>query len=295
MENNNLYHKSVLVNEVLEYLKPTANKVYVDATFGAGGHTRAILELDPTIQVIAFDWDKNAIEINGPAFQETYGDRFHLMWSNFSNITNMLKAIGIKQVDGILADFGTSQYQIKQSAGFSFNVDTPLDMRMSPGHFRITAYDIINKASEKELTDIFYKYGQDSNSKKIAKAIIEIRKTKNIRTTKDLAQLIESIVPRQGSKIHPATRVFQALRIVINDELNNIRSLLSQSVNLLKENSPIVCISFHSLEDGMVKQFFRDHGDVFNVLTRHVVTASDEELKNNPSSRSAKLRAAEKK
>lgn len=295
MENNNLYHKSVLVNEVLEYLKPTANKIYVDATFGAGGHTRAILESDPTIKVIAFDWDKNAIEINGPAFQEIYGDRFHLMWSNFSNITNMLKTIGIKQVDGILADFGTSQYQIKQSAGFSFNVNTPLDMRMSPGHFRITAYDIINKASEKELTDIFYKYGQDSNSKKIAKAIIEIRKTEKIKTTKDLAQLIESIVPRQGSKIHPATRVFQALRIVINDELNNIRSLLSQSINLLKESSPIVCISFHSLEDSMVKQFFRDHSDVFKVLTKHVVTASDEELKNNPSSRSAKLRAAEKK
>lgn len=297
--NNKLYHKSVMVQEVLEYLKPSSGKIYVDATFGAGGHTKAILEAEPNCTVIAIDIDQNAINLNSSELKEKYGDRLKIFWGNFTNITSFLKSIKIEKIDGILADFGTSQYQIKNTPGFSFNIESSLDMRMSPSHCKTTAYDIINKAQERELADIFYKFGQEFNAKKIAQAIINYRKEIGpVKTTKQLANIIESIVEKKNKikfNIHPATKVFQALRIFTNNELNSIKSLLAQSINLLKSNSSLVCISFHSLEDTIVKQFFKENIDHFNILTNKVVTASAKEIEENKSSRSAKLRAALKK
>jgi 16S rRNA (cytosine1402-N4)-methyltransferase len=288
-------HKSVLVEEVIEYLKPVANGIYVDATFGGGGHTRAILSHEPNCTVIGLDVDRDAIDINGPLLQEEFPDKVKLLWGNFSQIKKLLKKAGITQLDGILADFGTSQFQIEHQEGFSFNVDSPLDMRMSPGHTKVTASEIVNKASAEELATIFFTYGEEHNSRKIARAIVSYRIEHGpIKTTSQLSKIVKSIIPPYSRSVHPATKVFQALRIVVNDELNSIKSLLTQSIDLLKPQGRIVCISFHSLEDRIVKQFFKQHQDSLNILTQKVVTATEQELDRNPSSRSAKLRAAEK-
>lgn len=291
---NTDYHKAVLVKEVIHYLNPKPNGLYVDVTFGGGGHTRAILKYEPKCKLIAMDWDKDALDLNSPKIEEEFPDRVRFLWGNFGRISILLKKINISKVDGILADFGTSQYQLAQKPGFSFYIDSPLDMRMSPAHQKITAYEIVNKASELELAKIFFDYGQETFSRKIARKIVETRSNKGpIRTTKQLAQIVENIKgSKKGKIIHPATKVFQALRIVVNDELNNIKSLLKQSINLLKINGSIVCISFHSLEDQIVKDFFRLNSDKFRVLTEKVVTASKEEIKENISARSARLRAA---
>lgn len=287
------HHKTVLINEVLEYLDPQPGKVYVDCTFGGGGHTRAILRKEPRCSVIAVDWDLDAIKLNAPAFEEEFGDRFQIVMGNFSHLERLLNRIGVDHVDGILADFGTSQYQIKEKAGFSFAEDTPLDMRMSSGHYKITAADIVNHATAEELRHIFTLYGEERFSNKIAQAIVTDRKIKKFKTTRQLAELIERLVGRKPGTMHPATRVFQALRIAVNHELDNIHSLLQQAPRLLKDDGRLVCISFHSLEDRMVKQFINSC-PVFENLTNRVVIASSEELAENPSSRSAKLRAAEK-
>ncbi|KKP35389.1 MAG: Ribosomal RNA small subunit methyltransferase H [candidate division TM6 bacterium GW2011_GWF2_32_72] len=290
------YHKSVLVNEVLEYLKPQPGKTYVDATFGGGGHTRAILEAEPKCKVIAFDWDKVAIETNKPQLEEEFGDRLEVIWGNFAQMYKLLRKEGIFQIDGVLADFGTSQHQIFEQAGFSVHKDTPLDMRMSPSHQRLTAEEVVNKGSLKLLRDIFWKYGEEKNTKRIVDAIIEMREKTRIKTTFQLVKLIESVSFKSSrEKIHPATRVFQALRIYVNDELGNIDSFLKASVKMVRPGGRIVCISFHSLEDRPVKQFFREQEQlgILTVLSKKSVTASEQELEANRSSRSAKLRAAE--
>lgn len=287
-------HKSVLTKEVVEYLSPQPGKLYIDVTFGGGGHTRAILQAEPHCKVIGVDWDTKAIELNGPQLKEEFGDRVELVWSNFGHLTQSLKKIKVTKVDGILADFGTSQFQITSAPGFSFSKDTALDMRMSPGHYKKTAYMILRYASEEELIKIFFDYGQERHARKIARAIVATRESKEpVKTTGELARLIESVIGRTG-RIHPATKVFQALRIVVNDELNNIKSLLKQSLSLLNPDGRIVCISFHSLEDVLVKQFFKEHSHEFALLTKKVVVAGSEEVSANPSSRSAKLRAAQR-
>jgi len=294
----NKYHKPVLIEEVLTYLDPKPNKVYVDVTFGGGGHTRAILEKEPGCSVIAFDWDKNAIEKNGYPLQEEFPDRLTLIWGSFSHVLMLLKKEKITQVDGILADFGTSQFQITQLPGFSVHRDTVLDMRMSPAHQKITAEEIINKSTPKKLEEIFFDLGEERYSKQIVRAIVEERSNRRIRTTGQLVDIIKKVVPKDAKKkIHPATKIFQALRIFVNTELENIHSLLMASLRILKPGGNIVCISFHSLEDRIVKQFFKDHPCVidrgFKILTPKVVEATEEEVQMNPSSRSARLRAAQ--
>ena len=289
-----MYHKPVLVEEVLEYLAPKAGGVYIDATFGGGGHTRAILTKEPTCKVIAIDWDKTAIETNAPAIEEEFPGRVTFIWGNFSHLALLLKKQGITQVDGILADFGTSQFQILEKPGFSFSKDSPLDMRMSSGHHKITAYDVIKRTPESELVKIFQEYGQERFSRKIAKAICDARFVRPIKTTGDLVNIITRINPIRPGTIHPATRVFQALRIVVNKELENIKSFLQQATQVLNPDGHIVCISFHSLEDRIVKQFFKEHNEQLNNLTPKIVTAQPDEIYRNASSRSAKLRAAAK-
>lgn len=291
-------HKTVLIKETLQYLNIKQGGIYVDVTFGGGGHTRAILDADPTVSVIAIDWDQEAIDHNAQALEEQYGSRFKIFWGSFAHLYKILKKNHIKDVDGILADFGTSQHQIHTKAGFSFQTDTPLDMRMSPSHQTTTAAEILNNAPFHDLVTIFSEYGQEAKSKTIAQAIVDQRAAKRFTTTGQLVALIESIINPRAFKakrgIHPATQVFQALRIAVNNEFENIQSLLMAAQHFLKPEGRIVCISFHSLEDRMVKNFFRDHATTFNSLTSRPVTASDEELEENPSSRSAKLRAAQR-
>lgn len=291
------YHKPVLVAEVLKYLTPKPGGLYVDATFGGGGHTRAILECEPDCTVIAVDWDKEALEHNSIILKTKFGKRFKSIWGNFAQLPLLLKKENITKVDGILADFGTSQYQIFEAEGFSFAKDTFLDMRMSPAHQRHTAYDLINKATENELEYIFKEYGQERYARSIARLIAEARRKNPIRTTKQLSDLVISLMPShlaKSKRIHPATKIFQALRIAVNKELENIQSFLKNGLQLLKKDGRLVCISFHSLEDRIVKNFFRDHRSKFLLLTPKVVMASEIERKANPSSRSARLRAVQK-
>jgi 16S rRNA (cytosine1402-N4)-methyltransferase len=288
------YHKTVMVDEVLQYLDPQQDKTYCDVTFGSGGHTKAILDKEQKCRVVAVDWDAISIETYAPALEEKYQDRLQILWGNFSNLYRLLQKAKIGKVDGILADFGTSQMHIKERAGFSFSRDTDLDMRMSPAHQQITAEQVINKSSEEKLCEIFWQLGQESHAKKIVAAIIEARQKRSIRTTRELAMLIEKVVPRGRSKIHPATKVFQALRIFVNQELNNITGFLSGAMQVLKPNGLLLCISFHSLEDRIVKQFFKDKEEEgkLEIITKRVVVPTEEEIAKNPSSRSAKLRVA---
>jgi 16S rRNA (cytosine1402-N4)-methyltransferase len=294
------FHKSVLVSEVVEGLNLKPGGIYVDATLGVGGHTSVILEAEPECKVIGIDLDKELIEQVAETITEQFGPRLQVFWSNFSSIFTILKKNKIGKVDGILADFGTSQHQIFHCAGFSFSRDTPLDMRMSNSHFRTTAADLVNSLSERELADILFDYGQESNAKKIARRIVENRKTKPILTTLQLANIVCSAIPKRRNKklpkIHPATKTFQALRIVVNNELENIKKFLPSAFEVLKPGGRLLCISFHSLEDRLVKHFFasKKNEHAATVLTKKPITASDEELEQNPSARSAKARILEK-
>jgi 16S rRNA (cytosine1402-N4)-methyltransferase len=288
-------HKSVLVQEVITYLNPQPDKIYFDATFGAGGHTRAILEYQPLCHVIACDWDDKSLEIHGHALKEHFGDRLTLIWGNFAHVYRLLKKEGIRHIDGALADFGTSQIQITEREGFSLYRDTPLDMRMSRAHHSITAAHVLNTASQEILQEIFWLYGGELQGRAIARAIVASRKEKPLQTTQQLAHLVERVIPfAKGRRIHPATKVFQALRIYVNKELDNITSFLHGVVPLLTRDSPLVCISFHSLEDRLVKQFFKEQEGkgVLRITTPKVVAPTADEVRTNPSSRSARLRAA---
>jgi 16S rRNA (cytosine1402-N4)-methyltransferase len=295
-----ILHKSVLVKELIEYLAPQPGGLYVDATCGTGGHTQAILESQPDCKVIAIDWDKSVLESTSEKLINKFGDRVDFIWGNFAQIGLLLHKKNISCIDGICADFGTSQYQIFSKAGFSFSRDTVLDMRMSPAHYKTTAKDIINKASEKELVKILRDYGQDPLAYKIAQAIVTQRAKREIQTTRELCKVIESIVNvekyRRARGIHPATQTFQALRIAVNHELENIEKFLASAHNIISFGGRIVCISFHSLEDRIVKRFFKDkeNESSFKILTKKPVMASEQEMALNISSRSAKLRAAER-
>ena len=210
----------------------------------------------------------------------------------------MLKKENISAVDGILADFGTSQMQIFERPGFSVYRDTALDMRMSPSHQKLTAYEIIQKSSQETLSEIFWEFGEERHANRIARLIVEERAKRPIRTTNDLAKLVARAIPGGVKKgfIHPATKVFQALRIYVNKELDNISAFFPVAFKALKPGGTLVCISFHSLEDRLVKQYFRDREreGVAQVLTQRVVVASTQELQQNKASRSARLRALRK-
>ncbi len=291
-----LFHKTVLLQEVLEYLDPKPGKIYVDVTFGSGGHTRGILEREKKCSVIAVDWDKISLETYKEAFEEQYGDRVTFLWGNFAHLYKLLKKEKVTKVDGILADFGTSQMQILEREGFSFSRETRLDMRMSHSHYTVTAERIVNEASAEELAEIFWRYGQEAKARTIAKKIVEERKKKRIRTTRDLALIIESIISPKGRRVHPATKVFQALRICVNKELENIHSFLQIAPSFLNKGGRLACISFHSLEDRMVKQAFQEgeQKGILKIITKHMISPSDEEIRANPSARSACLRVAER-
>lgn len=289
------YHKPVLLEEVITGLDLKPNGLYFDVTFGGGGHSTALLEREPTAKLIGFDWDQHAIE-HAEIIKEKFQGRLELVWGSFAHLYKLIKKHKLDKPDGILADFGTSQFQINERAGFSVYNDTPLDMRMSSSHFKTTAEDVVNYATERELREIFWEYGEERHTKQIVRKIIEERKKKKITTTGQLAGLIESIIPRK-EKIHPATRVFQALRIFVNQELDNITAFLPVAFAALKPGGRLACISFHSLEDRLVKQFFRQQVTMglAEDVTKKPITASEQELQENASARSAKLRVIEKK
>jgi 16S rRNA (cytosine1402-N4)-methyltransferase len=298
IEKQKSFHIPVLRDEVLEYLNLKPNGIYVDVTFGGGGHTRAILEHEPQCKVVAMDWDLAALEQNGEPLQAAFPDRLTLVWGNFAQIEKKLKKVNVNHVDGILADFGTSFYQLTERPGFSFYKDTPLDMRMSPSHQKVTAADIVNQATEKELITIFKEYGEEHQARPIAHLIIKERMGNPIRTTNQLTKIIEKIAgPKKGKKIHPATKVFQALRIVVNKELDNIIAFLPAALRVLAVNGRLVCISFHSLEDRLVKRFFKEHSvgndPKARIITPKAVVPTQEEVFQNPASRSAKMRVLE--
>ena len=290
-------HKSVLIDEVISFLQLRSGGIYLDVTFGSGGHTRALLDAEPDCMVIALDWDKASIKRFAPDLEEDYGDRLRVVWGNFSQLYKILKREKIKAVDGIIADFGTSQMQIGAAEGFSFLRPSPLDMRMSSGHQKLTAQEIINTWPEKELVILFKTYGEEPRSRAIARAICEERKKIRFKTTDQLAKLVARVVGGPRRRTHPATRVFQALRMHINKELDNIRSLLSVVPSVLASGGRCVCISFHSLEDRLVKEMFQEHESKGSgvVVTKRGQRPSEEEVEENPSSRSATLRVFEKK
>ncbi len=290
------YHQSVLLTEVLDALKPGKNKIFLDVTFGGGGHSRALLNADESVIVYALDWDENALT-NSKAIEEEFKGRLKVFNGNFANLYKISKRENFPKFDGILADFGTSTNQIFFKNGFSFLVDTPLDMRMSYCHTQKTAHDIVNYASLKELEYIFFTFADERYSRAVAREICKDRQTYTIKTTLELANIVNRVIPKGKSNINPATKVFQALRICVNHELDNIITFLPSSINLLKDGGKMVCISFHSLEDRLVKQFFKQEekkGD-FCIIKPDFISAKEDEVKANPSSRSAKMRVLEKK
>lgn len=299
----NAPHIPVLLTEVLDHLACNEGGVFIDGTFGAGGYTRGILDSNPANQVIGFDRDPDAIK-TGLMTEGQYPNRFSFIHDCFGNMASHLE----EPVDGIVLDLGVSSMQIDQpDRGFSFRFDGPLDMRM--GQSGRSAKDYINSLSEKELADIIFTYGEEKASRRIASAIVRERQLKPITTTAQLADIIHRVMPKPKDGSDSAMRTFQALRIYVNDELGELERALEASLHLLKPNGRLVIVSFHSLEDRLVKNFMIRHSasrahqnryapekttdmGLFTVLTRKPVTAGTVELAKNPRSHSAKLRAA---
>lgn len=280
-------HIPVLLNEVLNFLAPSDGKVYFDGTFGGGGYSRAILE-KADCSVIACDRDELVIPIAEKLYTE-FPSRFSFSHSKFSDIKKVLAQQNIQKLDGIVLDLGLSNFQLEdESRGFSFNAKGNLDMTM--GLCDDTAKDIIRRCSEEQLANIIYFFGEERFSRRIARTIK--KNLHDIKTAEDLANTIRSCVRRKG-KIDQATKTFQALRIFVNRELEELKIILQESLELLNSEGKIVVVSFHSLEDRIVKSFFRECGyqkEVFKVITKKPIVPSEEEIKNNPKSRSAKLR-----
>ena len=285
-----LKHHPVMVDEIISYLAPEKLKTYVDCTFGQGGYSKKILE-NTNCNIIAIDRDKDAIE-HAKLLKKKYPKNFIFCVNNFSQLDQILKKNDIKKIDGLIFDLGISNTQLNNpTRGFSFSNNGPLDMRMDIENLDLTAQKIINEFDQHNLSDIFYYYGEEKNSRQIARKIIEFRKKKEISTTFELVELIKKV--NSYKKKHPATRVFQALRIFINDELNELDITLKKSLLFLKKNGKIITVAFHSLEDKVIKNFFSRNKGLLKILTKKPVTPNEKEVKINPRSRSARMRVAE--
>jgi 16S rRNA (cytosine1402-N4)-methyltransferase len=288
-----IVHLPVLFREVLELINPGPGGTYVDATIGLGGHAEEILKfMGPEGRLIGLDRDEEALKITEKKLSDS---RLILKKGSFSDMEGLLFQENISEVDGILFDLGVSMLQLKNlERGFSFISDKPLNMRMDKRQ-EISAWDVVNKYSEKELERILREFGEEYLSRKIAKAIVRCRDKKPITTCSDLSKIVEDVYGRRG-KFHPATKTFQALRIEVNKELEQLRAGLDASLKLLKQNGRLCVISYHSLEDRIVKKFLIDNAKkgFVKIITKKPKTPCPEELSLNPSSRSAKLRAAER-
>ncbi len=301
-------HYTVMKNEAVDALECKDGLIYVDCTLGGGGHSELILKrISPNGKLISFDIDQDAIDAATERLKNY--KNLTIVKSSYSNIKQVLKNLGIKKITGgILFDLGASYHQLtKQERGFSFSKEAPLDMRFDTDS-DFSAYDVVNTYSENNLVKIFSEYGEERFSKRIAKAIVEKRKSKPINTTTELAGLIVNSTPKIKSAIHPATRVFQAIRIEVNQELQNVKNTLNDVLDLLDFGAIISIISFHSLEDRVVKQVLKYHSTrchceknqmickcpppVLELVNKKPVMASEQEVRENPPSRSAKLRIA---
>ncbi|HZR89535.1 MAG TPA: 16S rRNA (cytosine(1402)-N(4))-methyltransferase RsmH [Bradyrhizobium sp.] len=298
-------HVPVLLREVLEQLQPREGGVYVDATFGAGGYSRAILQTSGT-RVIGIDRDPAAIAGGRELVAQAAG-RLTLVEDRFSHLAEVCAAQGLDHVDGVVMDVGVSSMQLDQAGrGFSFRLDGPLDMRM--GATGASAADVVARASEAELADIIYLFGEERHSRGVARAIVAARKEGPITTTRALADIVARTVRSKPGDIHPATRTFQALRIFVNEELDELQEALQAAERVLEPGGRLVVVSFHSLEDRIVKNFLNARSKTgggsrhlpevalvppsFKLLTRRPLIAEDAETAANPRARSAKLRAA---
>lgn len=277
-------------SEVLEYLAPKPGGVYLDATAGLFGHTGAIAARLTTGRVIACDRDAESLQL-GMQNAGPWKERVQAVQAKFSELRGVLDSLGVDKVDGLLADLGASYYQLTEpSRGFSFQADGPLDMRMDRSQ-ELTAEAIVNRFSETKLADLIFGFGQERRSRRIARAIVRARP---IRSTLELARVIEQAVPRTG-RLHPATQTFMALRIAVNREMEELDHLLGALPDLVRPGGRVVFLTFMSTEDRKVKRAFQEYARQgrMRILTRHVARPTPEEVRNNPPSRSAKLRAAE--
>ncbi|HEX3367963.1 MAG TPA: 16S rRNA (cytosine(1402)-N(4))-methyltransferase RsmH [Candidatus Cybelea sp.] len=286
-------HVPVLLAPALDLLEIRPGGIYVDATFGAGGHTRAMLARLSEGRLVALDTDPRVASL-----AEAIGDaRLTFARANFRELDSVLDRCAIGPVDGVLFDLGVSSMQFDDpGAGFSLSASAPIDMRMNPALGR-SAYEVLATASERELADIFFQFGEERAARRIARAIVSRRASGVLpSTTSEFAALVAGVVQQPGrrERIHPATRVFQALRIAVNDELDALRDGLDAAIGRLRAGGRVVAISFHSLEDRIVKRTFRDD-ERLEVVTRRPLRPDEAELRDNPRSRSAKLRAAQKK
>ena len=300
-------HIPVLGSEAVEMLEPRDGGIYVDATFGAGGYSRAILGT-PGTRVIGIDRDRSAVAAGFDLVDRSDG-RLTLVEDRFSNLAAVCAAQGSETVDGVVMDVGVSSMQLDEAdRGFSFRLGGPLDMRM--GHDGPTAADVIARASEADLANIIYIFGEERHSRAVARAIVAARNETPIVTTRALADIVAKVVWSKPGEIHPATRTFQALRIFVNEELDELHRALSAAERVLKPGGRLVVVSFHSLEDRIVKNFLTERGKSgggsrhlpevaqaapsFSILTKRPLTPGDAETSANPRARSAKLRAAER-
>ena len=309
----NFHHVSVLLDECIESLNIKPDGVYVDCTMGGAGHSKEIVRrLSSKGLFIGFDQDKNAIETAKERLKD-YSDRVRFIHSNFENIKEELEKIGVYKIDGVLADLGVSSHQLdEKDRGFSYMQDAPLDMRMDVRK-DFSAYDVVNTYSEEELARIIKEYGEDNWAKRIAKFIVEKREEKEIETTGELVDIIKSAIPKKAriDGPHPAKRTFQAIRIEVNNELSVINKMIQDAVSIMDKGGRICIITFHSLEDRIVKNEFKelaldcvcpphflmcqcDKKSLVKVITRKPILPSEEEINENPRSRSAKLRVAER-
>jgi 16S rRNA (cytosine1402-N4)-methyltransferase len=287
---NGVRHIPVLLEEVLHNLVSVEDGLFVDATLGGGGHTYRILERYEHLRIIGIDADDVALTIAKEALRG-FKERVTLVRGNFGTLKEILQGIGVSSIDGILFDLGTSTYQIMGKRGFSFNDEETLDMRMDMRE-AFTAYDVVNGYQQDELANVLFKYGGEEKSRRIAKAIVEARKKKPIETAKELGDLVAKVKWRRG-RIHPATKTFQAIRIETNHELENLKIGVETAIEILNPKGRIGVISFHSLEDRMMKETFRNSPEL-TVFTKKPIRPERKEALANPRSRSAKLRIAEK-
>jgi len=289
-------HKPVLIKETLEYLNPQSEENFIDCTIGFGGHASEILErIKPNGKVLGIDFEKSSLEKIKESFSE---DRLILANGNFADLEEIVKKNNFDNINGILIDLGLSSWHFDESnRGFSFKGEETLDMRLD-SNSELTAEEIINEWSEQELIRIFKEYGEERYSKSIASSICRNRKIKKITKTDQLRDIIKQSIPRkyEYSRIHFATRIFQAIRIAVNDELNSLIKVLPQALSLLESKGRLAVISFHSLEDRIVKNFFRDEfkKGTLEILTKKPIIPNEEEITLNSRSRSAKLRVIKK-
>jgi 16S rRNA (cytosine1402-N4)-methyltransferase len=287
----NEIHKPVMLEEVLHYLNLKEDGIYVDSTLGTGGHSWAILERLNRGQLIACEWDEKTAKFIQQDSKFSANSRFILINDNFANLANHLEKLNISKVDGFLFDLGLSSYQLAgEKRGFSYRLNSPLDMRINQNK-KLTAAEVINNYNYEKLTDIFYHYGEENKARIIARKICAYRQKEKITSTQRLVKIVASCFPRKKNR-HPARKVFQALRIFINNELTNLIQGLETAIKYLAVGGRIIVISYHSLEDRVVKQIFRKYSEfeTFQLINKKPIRPTTEEIINNHRARSAKMR-----